>query len=67
MYGEKTSMTRIRQNGQKSLISIVVPKQRQEPFSSKYPFLSLVLNKKGEHAEYHDIFVLFKPQLYSKQ
>ena len=38
-------------------------------FSSKPPFLPLVLNKNNnnDHAEYHGIFILFKGQINSKQ
>ena len=37
--------------------------------SSKCPFLPLALNKNNnnKHAEYHDIFIPFKGQIYSKQ
>ena len=38
-------------------------------FSTKSPFLPLVLNKNNnnKHAEYHVIFIPFKGQIYSKQ
>ena len=38
-------------------------------FSSKCPFLPLVLNKNtnNKHVEYHVIFIPFKGQIYSKQ
>ena len=41
----------------------------RKSFSSKRPFLPLVLNKNNsnKHAEYHGIFMLFKVQIYSKQ
>ena len=50
-------------------LSKKMPWQWRKSFSSKRPFLPLVLNKNNnnKHAEYHGIFILFKGQIYSKQ
>ena len=50
-------------------LSKKMPWQWRKSFSSKRPFLPVVLNKNNnnKHAEYHGIFVLFKVQIYSKQ
>ena len=50
-------------------LSKKMPWQWRKSFSSKRPFLPLVLNKNNnnKHAEYHGIFILFKVQIYWKQ
>ena len=50
-------------------LSKKMPWHWRKSFSSKRPFLPLVLNKNNnnKHAEYHGIFILFKVQIYWKQ
>ena len=56
-------------NFQNATFKKKLPQQWRKLFWSKCPFLPLVLNKdnNNKHVEYHDIFIPFKGQIYSKK